>query len=98
MAKPQLVIRYCPKCRWLLRAGWLAQELLTTFEPYVDGVLIGPAASGEFNVAVVGDEQPLWCRRRDGGFPELKALKQRIRDRIAPGLDLGHSDRAASDS
>jgi selenoprotein W-related protein len=25
--------------------------------------------------------------------PELKELKQRLRDRIAPGRDLGHSDR-----
>ena len=55
MAKPQLVIRYCPKCRWLLRASWLSQELLTTFEPYVDGVLLGPAEAGVFTIGVVGD-------------------------------------------
>ena len=24
-------IQYCTQCRWLLRAGWVAQELLTTF-------------------------------------------------------------------
>ena len=29
---PRVVIEYCPKCRWLLRAAWIAQELLTTFE------------------------------------------------------------------
>jgi selenoprotein W-related protein len=93
MAKPQLVIRYCPKCRWLLRASWISQELLTSFELYVDGVLLGPAEAGVFTVAVAGDAEPLWCRKRDGGFPELKVLKQRVRDRIAPGLDLGHSER-----
>ena len=93
MAKPQLILRYCPKCRWMMRAGWTAQELLVTFEPYIDGVLIGPGTSGEFTLTIAGDAQPLWCRKRDGGFPELKELKQRLRDRVAPGLDLGHSDK-----
>lgn len=94
MAKPQLVIRYCPKCRWMMRAGWMAQELLVTFEPYVDGVMIGPGEVGEFTLTVAGDHEPLWCRKRDGGFPELKVAKQRLRDRIAPGLNLGHSDKS----
>ncbi|MGH9801124.1 MAG: Rdx family protein, partial [Blastocatellia bacterium] len=25
-------IIYCSQCRWLLRAAWMAQELLSTFE------------------------------------------------------------------
>ncbi|TIP36311.1 MAG: selenoprotein, partial [Mesorhizobium sp.] len=31
--KPLPVIRitYCTQCQWLLRAGWMAQELLSTF-------------------------------------------------------------------
>lgn len=29
-------IEYCPGCRWLLRAGWLAQELLMTFQVRLD--------------------------------------------------------------
>lgn len=28
---PRIEIVYCTQCRWLLRAGWTAQELLTTF-------------------------------------------------------------------
>jgi 4-methylaminobutanoate oxidase (formaldehyde-forming) len=28
---PRVAITYCTQCRWLLRAGWLASELLTTF-------------------------------------------------------------------
>jgi predicted Rdx family selenoprotein len=28
----------------------------------------------------------------EGGFPELKILKQRIRNIIQPELNLGHSD------
>ena len=30
-AKPEIVITYCTQCQWLLRAAWLAQELLSTF-------------------------------------------------------------------
>ncbi len=29
--KPAVTIHYCTQCNWLLRAGWMAQELLSTF-------------------------------------------------------------------
>ena len=29
--KPRITITYCTGCNWLLRAGWMAQELLQTF-------------------------------------------------------------------
>ena len=32
MRQPRLEIEFCTQCRWLLRAGWMAQELLTTFQ------------------------------------------------------------------
>jgi len=35
----------------------------------------------------------IWERKRDGGFPEAKELKQRVRDRIDPQRSLGHNDR-----
>jgi len=35
----------------------------------------------------------IWDRKTQGGFPELKELKQLIRDKIQPGVSLGHSDR-----
>lgn len=35
----------------------------------------------------------LWDRKADGGFPETKELKRRVRDVIEPGRDLGHVDR-----
>ena len=31
MEKPRIEIDYCTKCRWLLRAAWLGQELLSSF-------------------------------------------------------------------
>jgi len=35
----------------------------------------------------------LWDRKVDGGFPETKELKRRVRDVIEPGRNLGHVDR-----
>ena len=34
----------------------------------------------------------IWDRKTEAGFPETKVLKQRIRDHLEPGRDLGHSD------
>ena len=39
------------------------------------------------------DEELVWDRKADGGFPEIKVLKQRVRDIIAPERNLGHSDK-----
>lgn len=92
MAQPRVEIAYCPKCRWLLRAAWLAQEILTTFETQVGEVALQPSpVSGTFEVRV--DGQLLWSRKAEGRFPEAKELKQRLRDVIAPEMPLGHSDR-----
>ncbi|HAY99215.1 MAG TPA: SelT/selW/selH selenoprotein [Opitutae bacterium] len=98
--KPTLEIEYCPGCRWLLRAGWTAQELLTTFEAELGAVTLRPSeVGGTFRVSA--DGYLLWDRKEASGFPEMKELKQRVRDHIAPERDLGHSDtqqRQASDS
>jgi selenoprotein W-related protein len=94
--KPRIEIRYCTGCRWLTRAAWIAQELLTTFESELGGVALVPSGEGGiFDVLADGDV--LWSRGTQGRFPEIKELKQLLRDRIAPGKDLGHSDRAAGD-
>ena len=89
--KPRVSIEYCPRCGWLLRAAWLAQELLTTFEADVAGLeLIPSEKSGTFQIRV--DDALVWCRQVDGGFPQAAELKRRVRDRVAPGRALGHSD------
>ena len=94
--KPTVEIEYCTGCRWLLRAGWSAQELLTTFEKELGGVTLRPSeVSGRFLVTLDGVE--IWDRKSKGGFPEMKELKQLIRDHIAPDRDLGHSDVQGKD-
>lgn len=86
-------IRYCTQCRWLLRAAWMAQELLTTFEAELEEVALAPGIGGIFEVRV--DEELIWSRKEQGRFPDIKELKQLVRDRIAPERDLGHTDRAS---
>lgn len=83
-------IEYCTQCRWLLRAAWLAQELLTTFESDLKVVSLLPGTGGMFEVRLNG--AVLFNRKEAGRFPEAKELKQLIRDVIAPERDLGHSD------
>ncbi len=90
MDKPGVVIYYCTRCRWLPRATWIAQELLTTFSEELHEVSLRPGDKGQFDVML--NDRLISCRKTDGGFPELKLLKQRIRDRVNPGLSLGHSD------
>jgi selenoprotein W-related protein len=38
------------------------------------------------------DGAVIWSRAEQGRFPEMKELKQLVRDTIAPGRDLGHVD------
>lgn len=83
-------IEYCTQCRWLPRAAWLAQELLTTFEEDLTELSLRPGKGGVF-VVRVGDEV-VWDRREQG-FPEPTAVKRAVRDRVAPGKPLGHSDK-----
>lgn len=92
IGRPRVEIVYCRQCRWLLRAAWMAQELLTTFEEELGEVALIPGTGGIFEVRV--GESVAWSRKVEGGFPEIKVLKQRVRDRVAPERDLGHADRS----
>lgn len=83
-------IEYCTQCRWLPRAAWLAQELLTTFETELTELSLKPGTGGVF-VVRVGDEV-VWDRREQG-FPEPTAVKRLVRDRVAPEKSLGHSEK-----
>jgi selenoprotein W-related protein len=91
---PRVEIEYCIQCRWLLRAGWMAQELLTTFQADLGEVALVPGTGGVFEVRV--DGAVVWSRAKEQRFPDLKELKQRVRDVVAPGRSLGHSDRGVA--
>ncbi|MCJ8163549.1 SelT/SelW/SelH family protein [Pontibacter sp. E15-1] len=91
MAKPRIEINYCTQCRWLMRAAWMAQELLTTFETEIGEVALVPGTGGVFDVRL--NDALIYSRKEAGRFPESKELKQLVRDRIAPDRPLGHSDR-----
>jgi selenoprotein W-related protein len=90
-ARPRVAITYCTQCQWLLRAAWMAQELLSTFGTDLAEVALVPGTGGVFEITV--DGRMIWDRRTDSGFPEAKVLKQRVRDAVWPDRDLGHSDR-----
>ena len=87
----RIEIEYCTQCRWLLRAAWMAQELLTTFEQEIGEVALRPGSGGVFEVRA--DGHSVWSRKSEGRFPDIKELKQRVREFVAPEKPLGHTDR-----
>ncbi|KAI0902279.1 Rdx family-domain-containing protein [Annulohypoxylon nitens] len=114
---PRVTIRFCTQCKWMLRAAYFAQELLSTFSTSLGEVALQPSAGGTFIVSIVYappnpdptssvpssptsssprpaiQQRVLWDRKLDGGFPETKELKRRVRDVIEPGRNLGHVDK-----
>lgn len=92
MTLPVVTITYCTGCNWLLRSAWMAQELLSTFQNDLGEVALRPGTGGAFEITLNGTV--IWERKRDGGFPDIKVLKQMVRDRIDPARSLGHIDRA----
>jgi selenoprotein W-related protein len=91
--KPDVSITYCRLCGWLLRACWMAQELLTTFAEDIGSItLIPDGTGGIFEIRVEGEL--VWSRKQQGRFPDIKELKQSVRDKVAPDRELGHVDNA----
>ena len=91
MAKPIIEIEYCTKCRWLIRASWMAQELLSTFSSEIGGITLIPSdIAGIFEIRY--GRKIIWERSKKKGIPEIKKLKQKVRDLIIPDKDLGHID------
>ena len=90
--KPTIVIEYCPKCHWLLRAAYMAQELLTTFEDDLKSVTLQPSeVAGRYIISI--NDKKIFDRKEFGGFPEIKELKQWVRDVVNPEKSLGHADK-----
>lgn len=92
MSKPTVEIVYCPRCGWLTRSAWMAQELLTTFTDELGGVTLTPSETGGvFEISC--DGKPIWSRKGEGGFPDIAELKRRVRDVAAPERALGHVEK-----
>mgnify|MGYP001256153440 CR=1 FL=1 len=92
MEKPIIEIEYCSKCRWLPRSVWIAQELLSTFNDDIKGITLFPGVTaGIFKIRC--GNKTIWSRGKMKGFPEIKNLKQIIRDKVAPDKELGHIDK-----
>jgi selenoprotein W-related protein len=89
--QPRVEITYCAQCRFVLRATWLTQELLMTFDTDLGEVALVPGTGGIFEVRVDGDM--IWSKQDQGRFPDSKELKQLVRDRVVSDKNLGHSDR-----
>ena len=71
----------------------MAQELLSTFEEELYEVSLVPSEiGGNFEIRL--DEKPIFNRKIEGRFPEIKELKALVRDLIAPNKNLGHTDRS----
>ena len=90
-SKSRVEIEYCTQCRWMLRAAWVAQELLTTFQAEIGEVALIPSSGGIFEVRANGNM--IWSLKGEGRVPKPKELQPRGRDEVAPGRSLGHADR-----
>ncbi|KAK0301213.1 hypothetical protein LTR54_014222 [Friedmanniomyces endolithicus] len=101
---PRIAITYCTQCKWLLRAAYFGQELLSTFGTTIGEIALIPATGGLFTVYLTHkpedttevQEVLIWDRKAEGGFPETKILKQKVRNHISPEKKLGHSDTPSS--
>jgi selenoprotein W-related protein len=75
-----------------MRAAYVAQELLSTFKQELGGVMLQPSEiAGEFSIS--SDGVIIFDRKLNGGFEEIKVIKQLVRDEICPEKPLGHSDK-----
>jgi selenoprotein W-related protein len=88
MPGPRVEITYCTKCRFLLRAAWMAEELLTTFGAELGEVALRPGSGGIFEVAL--DGTVVASNRDHAPMPEPADVKRAIRDRISPSRKIGH--------
>ena len=76
----------------MLRAAWMQQELLVTFENEIGEIALSPSeVSGDFTITL--EDKVISSRAIEGKFPDLKELKNQVRDLIAPNKSLGHSER-----
>ncbi|KAF2440740.1 hypothetical protein P171DRAFT_435506, partial [Karstenula rhodostoma CBS 690.94] len=50
---PRVAITYCTQCRWMLRAAYFGQELLSTFGTKIGEIALIPVTGGVFTAELV---------------------------------------------
>ncbi|SCU83551.1 LADA_0C12112g1_1 [Lachancea dasiensis] len=92
MPYPKISIRFCTRCKWNLRSAWYLQELLQTFQDDLAEISLIPGDAGEFRILGYLDadaEIIIWDRKVDGGFPDSKFLKQRVKQMLLATSTVG---------
>ncbi|VEU23564.1 DEKNAAC104729 [Brettanomyces naardenensis] len=69
----------------------------------INSVILKPSLiAGTFTIAVKVKKNDnwivVWDRKMDGGFPDSKIVKQKIRDLVRPGLKMNHLDKPSTSS
>ena len=68
----------------------MQQEFFTTFQDELESIKLIQGTGGIYDIYL--DNDLLFSRKKEGRFPEIKEIKQMIRDRINPNRDLGHTE------
>ncbi|KAJ9425492.1 Rdx family-domain-containing protein [Fusarium oxysporum] len=97
---PRVSIQFCTQCKWMLRAAYYAQELLSTFSTGLGEVALQPSTGGTFIVTITHQApvQALLLQRPSGIDGKMGAFLRRRSSEEGerchePGRDLGHVDR-----
>tara|TARA_B100001750_G_C15522560_1_gene613471 strand:- start:14764 stop:14994 length:231 start_codon:yes stop_codon:yes gene_type:complete len=75
----------------MIRASWVTQEILNSFENDIQEISLIPSSGGIFEIRI--NEEVVWSLRSNKKFPQPKEIKQIVRDRVDPERSLGHGDR-----
>ena len=60
--KPEIIIKFCTRCNWMLRSAWMAQELLSTFGSDLVRVSLEPIAEPAGVYIILCDGIEIWNR------------------------------------
>ncbi len=88
----EITISYCLRCGWGLRAAYMAQEILKTFEKDIYGVTLAPSMTGgvyKITLKTATQEACIFDRAVESRFPEAKEVKRAVRDVLFPDRALG---------
>jgi selenoprotein W-related protein len=90
-SKPRVEIEYCRRSGYMLRAAWMAQELLKSFEAELGEVALRPSGDGHFIVRVNG--ALVFSNQEAGRYPEAKELRELVRNAIRMVEETNHFGR-----